>query len=165
MKWDILNKFLFYLNCQRVTIIRSSQNLEPSKSNWSFISTIIVPIPGAASPTTAVISVLWRPQQQQLFTSYQKTENERGRRSGFQLDESLERRNDPEIARTTGVNFTYILQAFLHTKVFFHSFSLITVMFCQKNIGTKAACKMLVKLTTEGPSSCHSCSSSCGCSG
>ncbi len=130
---DILNKFLFILTAKEgagVTIIGCRHNLEPSESSWSFISTIIVPIPGAASPTTAVITVLWRPQQQQLFTSNQKTENERGRRSGFRLDESLERWNDPEIARTTGVNVTHILQAFFIRKCFLQSFSLFTVWIC-----------------------------------
>ena len=53
----------------------------------------------------------------------------------------------------TGVNFTNISHAAFSYKSVWHSFSVITVWvcnFCQKEIGTKAACKLLAKLTTGG---------------
>ncbi len=45
----------------------------------------------------------------------------------------------------------HFMRIFLHKSVL-HSFSVLTVGFCNvllKNIGTKAACEMLMKLTTE----------------
>jgi len=50
--------------------------------------------------------------------------------------------------RNPGVNFTNILRAVLLNKNVMHTFSLLTVWLCQKNIGAKAARKMLMKLTT-----------------
>ncbi len=54
-------------------------------------------------------------------------------------------------ATTSGVSLSNILRATFCKKVFWCSFSLLTVwlfifIFLQKNISAKAACKMLVKL-------------------
>jgi len=54
--------------------------------------------------------------------------------------------------RWSEVNFINILCTPFSYEGAFHSFSLIIVWFCNfwwKNIGAKAACKMLMKLTTE----------------
>jgi len=55
---------------------------------------------------------------------------------------------------TTGVNFINISLVPFCMKVFCAAFLLLQfgcAIFCQKNIGAKAACKMLIKLTTGGP--------------
>jgi hypothetical protein len=49
------------------------------------------------------------------------------------------------IATEVSISSTFYKQPF-HTKLFFSTFGL--VILCQKNIGAKAACKMLVKLIT-----------------
>jgi len=72
----------------------------------------------------------------------------------FQLPTVIEspRRNVTEQTKyiPQGVNFIYIYWQLFCTKVLYCSFSLVTVWFCKKkkNIGAKAACKMLMKLTT-----------------
>jgi len=54
------------------------------------------------------------------------------------------------VKSTPGVNFIKILHTPFITGVFFKTFLWLQfgfVIFCRKNIGAKAACKMFVKLT------------------
>jgi len=58
------------------------------------------------------------------------------------------------VKSTLCVNLTYILPAAFCMKVFCKDFLYLRfgfVNFWQKNIGSKAACKILVKIATAGP--------------